>query len=215
MQNELRADAGAPARHLGKPRWIAGADVSYDRRTDAMYGGIVLIDTRSWATVEEHGVIAPAAFPYVPGLLSFREMPVVLRAFGRLRRTPDVAVFDGHGRAHPRRLGLATHAGLWLRIPTIGCAKSRLIGTHRDPARRRGAHVALWDVDASGRRESIGRVVRTRDGCRPVYVSVGWVVSLEDAVQVVLMCARGYRIPEPTRRAHHFVNRMRREALAQ
>ena len=212
LQNRLRAVSEAPAPPLGEPRWIAGADVSYDRASDMMYGGVVLIDARTWDTVEERGGGARATFPYVPGLLSFREMPVVLRAFRSLAQQPDVALFDGQGRAHPRRLGLATHAGLWLRVPTLGCAKSRLIGVHRDPGPRRGSRVVLWDRDDSGMREQIGRVVRTRDGCRPVYVSVGWGISIDDAVRIVLACCRGYRIPEPTRRAHQFVNRLRRQA---
>jgi deoxyribonuclease V len=210
LQNRLRAASGPDALPLRAFRWVAGADVSYDRRTDTVFGGVVLIDTASWETVEERGVVAPSPFPYVPGLLSFRELPVLLAAFGRLERSPEVVLFDGQGRAHPRRLGLATHAGLWLRVPTVGCAKSRLIGAHREPGRRRGAHVALWDKDPTGRRELLGRVVRTRDGCRPVYVSIGWGIRLEDAVRAVLRCGRGYRLPEPTRRAHHYVNRLRR-----
>jgi deoxyribonuclease V len=136
-------------------------------------------------------------FPYVPGLLAFREGPVVLAALEQVSDPPDVLLFDGQGLAHPRRLGLATHIGVLLDRPSIGCAKSRLCGEHEEPPAERGGWVPLRDGD-----EVIGGVVRTRAGVRPVYVSVGHRVDLETAVSLVVACCTRYRLPEPTRRAH-------------
>lgn len=188
-------------------RLVAGMDVSYDRRSPILFGAVVLLDAKSLEIVETRGVRERARFPYVPGYLSFREAPAVLRAFAGLRRRPDLLICDGHGRAHPRRFGLACHVGVWLDLPTIGCAKSRLVGDHREPGTRRGCHRPLTDGD-----EVIGEVVRTRDGVRPVYVSVGHRVDLPTARSWVLRLARGTRIPEPIRVAHLEVNRMRVEA---
>ena len=139
----------------------------------------------------------PVSFPYVPGLLAFREGPVVLEALKRLRLRPDVLVFDAHGLAHPRRMGLATHLGVLLEMPTVGCAKSRFCGNHTEPDAKRGSWRRLLDGD-----EVIGAVVRTRDNVRPAFVSVGNRLCLADAVALVLACAPTYRLPETTRWAH-------------
>jgi deoxyribonuclease V len=146
-------------------------------------------------------------FPYVPGYLSFREVPPLLAAFEGLERPPDLVLVDGHGRAHPRRFGIACHLGVLLDLPTVGCAKSRLVGAHREPGPRRGATTRLVDGD-----EVIGVVLRTRPGAKPVYVSVGHRVSLSRARSLVLRLAPRYRLPEPIRAAHAEVNRLRREA---
>jgi deoxyribonuclease V len=143
-------------------------------------------------------------FPYIPGLLSFREAPVCLEAVGKLRRQPDLFVIDGQGVAHPRRLGLASHLGLFFDRPTIGCAKSRLIGTYDEPGPEKGACSPLYD-----REEVIGAVVRTRSRVKPVFVSVGHKCTLEDAIHVTLACTTRYRIPEPTRLAHQAVSRLK------
>jgi len=188
-------------------RLVAGADVSYDRGSPVLFAAVALLDAESLELVEVAGVRRPARFPYVPGYLSFREVPAVLEAFRKLRRRPDLVVCDGHGRAHPRRFGLACHLGVLLDLPTLGCAKSQLVGSHREPGPRRGAHVALRDAG-----EVIGEVVRTRDGVKPVYVSVGHRISLETARRQVLRLAPRWRLPEPTRMAHQEVNRLRREA---
>jgi deoxyribonuclease V len=139
----------------------------------------------------------PVSFPYVPGLLAFREGPVVLAALEQLMDRPDVLMFDAQGLAHPRRMGLAAHLGILLDIPAVGCAKSRLCGEHVSPGEGKGAWAALKDGD-----EVIGAVVRTRSRVRPVYVSIGHRVDLETAVSLVLSCAPRYRLPEPIRWAH-------------
>ena len=149
-------------------------------------------------------------FPYVPGLLSFRELPLVLRAFEEMASAPDLVFVDGQGIAHPRRFGIAAHLGLLLDVPTIGCAKSWLIGDHEEPGMEAGSYTPLVDGG-----ETIGAVVRTRSGVKPVYVSIGHKVSLEQAVQWVLACCRGYRLPEPTRMAHQAAGgHLRRELTA-
>jgi len=135
--------------------------------------------------------------PYIPGLLSFRECPLILAAFEKLSCTPDLVMVDGQGIAHPRRMGLACHLGLFLDVATIGCAKSRLCGSHRPPGEESGSYAGLMDKD-----ETIGVALRTKTGVKPVYVSTGHKISLENAVYWVLKCCRGYRLPEPTRLAH-------------
>jgi deoxyribonuclease V len=137
------------------------------------------------------------SFPYVPGLLAFREGPVVLAALAKLQDQPDVLIFDAHGLAHPRRMGLASHLGVLLDRPTVGCAKSRLVGVHEEPDESRGSWTPLTDAD-----EWIGAVVRTRDHVRPVYVSIGHRVDLKTAISLTLGCTSRYRLPEPIRWAH-------------
>ncbi len=136
-------------------------------------------------------------FPYIPGLLSFREIPVLVETLARLSLAPDLLVVDGQGRAHPRRIGIASHVGLLYDMPTIGCAKSILVGTHEELGQEAGVHAALVDRD-----EVVGAAVRTRDSTKPVYVSIGHKVDLQSAVEWVLACTKGYRLPEPTRLAH-------------
>lgn len=178
------------------PRLVAGADVSY-RDADGTHVACVLVwRPADGAVVERVTVRGRTAFPYVPGLLSFREVPILLRAFRRLRRVPDLVLCDAHGLAHPRRFGLACHLGLLLDLPTIGCAKSRLCGTHAEPGPAPGDAAPLRD-----RGETVGVVLRTRAGVRPVYVSAGHRVGLAAAQRLVLACGRGRRLPEPTRLA--------------
>jgi deoxyribonuclease V len=204
IQEELRGRVEERDR-LGEVRTVAGADVSYDRGSPVLYAAVVVLDVDSLEVVEAASVRERARFPYVPGYLSFREIPPLLRAFQRLRTTPDLLLADGQGRAHPRRFGLACHLGVALDLPTIGCAKSRLVGTHREPGPRRGARTRLVDGG-----ERIGLVLRTRAGVKPVYVSVGHRVSLETARAWVLRLAPRWRLPEPVRAAHAEVNRLRR-----
>lgn len=155
--------------------------------------------------------IVPLEFPYVPGLLSFREIPALLAALKKLKTEPDLLFCDGQGHAHPRRLGLASHLGVLLDKPSIGCAKSILTGTHGVLRKQAGSWTALVDEKAGG--EQIGAVVRTRDGVRPVYVSQGHRVSLETAIQFTLQVADGFRIPRPTRDADHFASEIKRKLL--
>ena len=191
----------------GTLRLVAGADVSYDRSSPALYAAVVVLDAESLEVAEVARATRRAEFPYVPGYLSFRELPPLLAAFERLRLRPDLVLCDGHGRAHPRRFGLACHLGIALDLPTIGCAKSRLVGEHREPGARRGAHAALRDGP-----EVIGEVLRTRVGVAPVYISVGHRVNLATARRLVLRLTPRFRIPEPIRAAHAEVNRLRRES---
>lgn len=204
LQRELAGRIELRDALPGAVRLAAGVDVSSARFGSAVHAAVVLYDLEAGAVVEIATATAPAAFPYVPRLLSFRELPVVLAACRRLQSVPDVVLVDGQGIAHPRRLGIASHLGLWLDLPTIGCAKSRLCGTHAEVGPRRGDAVPLLLEGVE-----VGRVVRTRDRIRPLYVSPGHRVAIERAVQVVLACGGGYRLPEPTRQAHVESNRLR------
>ena len=185
---------------------VAGVDVSYKKWGNLFHAAVVVLDARSMELVETATASGEVRFPYVPGLLSFRELPIVLQAFKKLQQTPDVILVDGHGVAHPRRLGLASHLGLWLNLPTIGCAKSRLCGEHLEPRAKRGSTCELIDDG-----EIIGEIVRTRDRVKPMYISPGHKVDLPTAVDIALSCGRGYRLPEPTRRAHLLSNKVRTE----
>jgi deoxyribonuclease V len=189
-------------------RFVAGSDVSFDRKHNRAAGAIVVLAYPSFDIVEEVGVESPVTFPYVPGLLSFRETPVLLPAFERLRHTPELLMVDGHGFAHPRRFGFACHLGTLLDLPTIGVAKSRLIGDAGAVAGPRGARA---DLTHDG--EVIGSMLRTRQGVRSVYVSIGHRLSLAAAERWALGCARGYRVPEPTRLADRLAGRVKRRML--
>lgn len=208
LQRELagKIDTRTPLRPC---KLVAGADVSYDRFAPIFYAAVVVVRTEDGAVVEAQTAVRQSPFPYVPGLLSFREAPAVLEAFAKLKARPDAAMFDGHGYAHPRRFGLACHLGLWLGLPSLGCAKSVLVGQGREPGKKPGALSALRDG-----KETIGKIVRTRFGIKPVYVSTGHMIDLASAVRLVLQCCRGYRLPEPTRQAHLHVNALRRQGKA-
>jgi deoxyribonuclease V len=208
IQEHLR-DRVVEEDRLGPVRRVAGVDVSYDQKSPILFAAVVVLDVHSGEVIEVSGVRDRVRFPYVPGFLSFREIPPLLEAFRRLREPPDLILCDGHGRAHPRRFGLACHLGVILDVPSLGCAKSRLIGIHRAPAPSRGSHVRLVDGG-----EVVGEVVRTRDGVKPVYVSVGHRIGLSTARRWVLKLAWRHRLPEPQRAAHREVNRLRREAGA-
>lgn len=194
-------------------RRLAGADVAYDRRSDAVWAAVVVLDFPGLELVEIAEAAAAAPFPYVPGFLTFREGPVLVQAFRALRIAPDVVIFDGQGIAHPRRLGIAAHMGILLEIPAIGCAKRRLTGRHEDPGPRRGDRRPLWaGGPRGGRGARIGTVLRTREGVRPVYVSPGHLCDHRGAARIVLRAATGFRLPEPVRRAHARVTALRRGA---
>lgn len=180
-------------------RTVAGVDVGV--RCGVARAAVVVLCYPDLRQVGQAVAEAPVTFPYVPGLLSFREAPVVLQALAKLEVRPDVLLFDGQGYAHPRRMGIASHVGVLLDCPTVGCAKSRLCGSHVEPDVARGSQSRLMDGE-----EVIGVVLRTRSAVRPVYVSVGHRVSLESAVALVLGCGAGYRLPEPIRRAHRLAS---------
>ena len=196
MQVQRKLAAQVKAIPLPQPvRTIAGVDVSV--RGDRVRTAIVVVALPSLDVVDEAVWEGPVAYPYVPGLLSFREMPAILPALDRLSTTPDLFMTDSQGWAHPRRFGLACHLGVLLDRPALGVAKTRLIGTHDVLPVEKGNHVALMD-----RGEEVGRMVRTRTGVKPVYVSIGHRVTLAEAVALTLACAPRYKIPEPTRLAH-------------
>jgi deoxyribonuclease V len=179
------------------PRLIAGVDISVNRWAKTGTGAVVVLSYPGLELVEVRTVTDSIGFPYVPGLLSFREAPLVLAACKELTVTPDIIMVDGQGIAHPRRMGLASHLGLFLDITTIGCAKSRLCGNHKEPGDKTGSYAELLDKG-----DVIGAALRTRDGVNPVYVSIGHKIDLPSAIHWVLACCRGYRLPEPTRLAH-------------
>jgi deoxyribonuclease V len=190
---------------LRTARFVAGADVSYSTGSGRLFASVTLFDALSGEHVETGRFSGAVKVPYVPGFLSYREGPAVLRALARVRRRPDVLLCDGQGLAHPRRLGLACHLGVALDLPTVGVGKSRLVGRHREPGLRRGSRTRLVD-----RGEVVGAVVRTRDGVRPLYISPGHRVDLDSCVSLVLAWCRGFRLPEPVRLADREVARMRR-----
>lgn len=208
LQTELavQVDSTTP---LGPWELVAGADVSFNRGGDRLFAAVVVARAPTFEVVERSGVTAPATFPYVPGLLSFREAPGLILAFERLRTHPDVVLCDGQGIAHPRRLGIASHLGLWLGLPIVGCAKSRLCGDYDEPGQQKGDRSPLRDGA-----EVIGAVVRTRARVKPVFVSPGHLCDLEGAVRVVLNSTRNYRLPEPIRLAHAYGNELRCSATS-
>ncbi len=182
------------------PRLVAGADVAFDKARNLAFAAVAVIDLDSLETVETATAAVPIAFPYVPGYLSFRELPALAAAWEGLRARPDLAVFDAHGYAHPRRLGLACHAGLEFGLPAIGCAKSILYGEVGVLADERGARAPIVDPRTG---EELGWAFRTRDRVRPVYLSVGHLIDLPTAAELILRLTPGgrYRFPETTRRA--------------
>jgi deoxyribonuclease V len=203
LQSALACQVDTCSR-LGDWALVAAADISYNKRDPRLYAAVVVMEASTSRVVERVGMQLEARFLYVPGLLSFRESPAVLEVFRRIQTRPDVLLCDGQGIAHPRRMGLACHLGLWLGIPTIGCAKSRLCGEFETPGPARGDRSPLIDYG-----ETIGVVLRTRARVKPLFVSVGHRCDLESAVDVVLATATKYRLPEVARFAHNEVNSLR------
>jgi len=185
---------------------IAGADISFNKFSETVYAGIVVLSLPDLRIIESAGVRSVAKFPYVPGLLSFRETPSVLEAWEKLETKPDVLMLDGQGIAHPRRFGIACHIGLLLDLPAIGCAKSILVGRYSELGLDAGSQSPLVD-----RGEQVGVALRTKSKVSPVYVSPGHLIDLDSAVDLVLRSTGKYRQPEPTRQAHLLVNRLRVE----
>jgi deoxyribonuclease V len=191
-------------------RRVAGADLAFDflgggTSKGRAIAGVIVYSFPELREIERAWAERPLEFPYVPGLLSFRELPALLAAISKLRTEPDVIFCDAQGYAHPRRFGLASHLGVLLDCATVGCAKSRLIGEHKEPGRAAGSWAPLEDAG-----EKIGAVVRTRADVKPIYVSTGHRVALPTAIKLVLDACDGYRIPKPTREADHFVEQLKR-----
>jgi deoxyribonuclease V len=193
------------------PEQIAGIDCAFSKDGKKIIAAVVVLKLPDFVLIETASAVRKVTFPYIPGLLSFRESPVCIAAVEKLKSKPDVFMIDGQGIAHPRRLGLAAHLGLLFDRPTIGCAKSRLTGVYEEPGLEKGAHALLKDMKdtPSGQSETIGAVLRTRTNVKPVFVSVGNKCLLKDAIEITLACAVKYRLPEPTRLAHRLVSELK------
>jgi len=185
---------------------IAGADISYSKGCNELYAAVLVFSYPSLAVIERAEAVATIDFPYIPGLLAFREGPPLLKAFEKIEQEPDLIIFDGQGIAHQRGLGIATHMGILLDKPTIGCAKSRLVGEYKKPDLEAGSNTPLV---YKGR--VIGAVVRTKDNIEPVFVSPGFKIDVKTSVDIVLSCCQKYKLPEPSRQAHILANRFRVE----
>lgn len=185
---------------------IAGADIAYSKTSNKVFGGVIIFTYPKLEVIEERLASQEVKFPYIPGLLTFREAPVLLAAFKKVKNVPDLIIFDGQGIAHPRKMGLATHMGIILNKPTIGCAKSRLLGDYKIPRNVVGAYSLLRDGN-----KVIGAVLRTRKDVKPVFVSAGYKIDLKTSIKVVSKCAGNFRLPEPTRQAHIFVEKAKRK----
>jgi len=185
---------------LGAVKTVAGIDVGI--KGDMACAAVVMLNFPGLDIAAQSTATRRVTCPYIPGLLSFREGPVILDALDRLEHKPDLLIFDGQGIAHPSRLGIASHIGLLSDLPSIGCAKSRLCGQYQEPGVERGSHVLLMDHG-----EAIGAIVRTRTNVKPVFVSIGHRVDLQTCIDVVLACCRGYRLPETTRLSHRLAEK--------
>ena len=206
LQGELASRVvEGPPLDLSRVRYVAGADVS--TQGDLGYATVVVLSFPDLSVVEVRGYESRLTFPYVPGLLAFREIPSVVGALREVESEVDAVIFDAHGLAHPRGMGLASHLGLFIDVPSVGCAKSRLVGEHEEPGPEKGD-----TADLVYRKKVVGKVVRTRPRVSPVYVSVGNRIDLASSVDLVLQCCTRYRLPETTRQAHNAANRLRRGA---
>jgi deoxyribonuclease V len=198
VRKRVKLAAGIDCALSGPPGSFRG------RGAKRIYAVVVVLRLPDFELLETTNAEAELTFPYIPGLLSFREAPVCIEAVKKLRNKPDVFIIDGQGIAHPRRLGIAAHLGIFFDTPTIGCAKSRLIGEYEEPPPQKGTYSPLIDQE-----EIIGGVLRTRDNVKPVFVSVGNKCRLEDAIGITLGCTTKYRLPEPTRLAHQQVGKLK------
>jgi deoxyribonuclease V len=229
LQKQLRGQVRIqPLDH--EARLVAGCDISFNKFSEVVYAGIVVLRLPDLEIVDQATAITRTAFPYIPRLLSFRETPALLEAWEKLNTAPDVVMLDGQGLAHPRRFGIACHFGLLTERPTLGCAKTVLVGRYDEPGERAGSYSLM-----THKGETIGAAVRTKDRVAPVYISVGNMIDLPGAIDLALRCVKGYagyagqseslfeseprskskyRIPEPTRQAHLLVNELRRGEMA-
>ncbi|NWF91327.1 MAG: endonuclease V [Syntrophaceae bacterium] len=179
-------------------RTIGGADVAYSKEKGPLFGAVVVLSFPDLDILDIATSEGEISFPYIPGLLSFREGPVLIKAFEKLKIKPDVTIFEGQGIAHPRGFGLASHLGLWLDLPSMGCTKTPLFRDFRNPGPSKGSFEWVWK---EGR--EVGAVLRTKERVKPLFVSPGHRIGLQTSVQLVLQTCRGYRTPEPLRKAHH------------
>ena len=207
IQLRLRERRVDPAPAGFEPAFVAGAAAYIPPDRDTGYAAVAVLDAATLEVVDRATTSGTVVFPYVPGLLAFRELPLILGAWRRLERAPDAVIFPGHGYAHPRRFGLACHGGLLLDLPSVGCAESLLVGEHGALGPGRGSTAPIRHHG-----ETVGMAVRTRAGVRPVYVSAGHRMDLESAVRLVLSASPRYRVPEPLRASHRLARRLAREA---
>jgi deoxyribonuclease V len=205
LQRDLAREIRLRRLPLNSIRRVAGADIAVSKSTRTASGAVVVLDFPSLETVEERTAFLELAFPYIPGLLSFREIPVLIECLRKVETPFDVLLCDGQGIAHPRRFGLASHLGLLVGRPTIGCAKSLLVGSFEDPGPARGEYSPIWH---DGKR--VGSALRTQDGVKPIFVSPGHLVDQDSSRRVALACATRFRIPEPTRRADRIAGEAKR-----
>jgi len=203
IQNDLRQRVVLETT-FSEVRTIAGADIAVGRDENRGYAGVIVYEFPSFREIERAHAVVEIKFPYVPGLLVFREGPALLAAFEKIKTEPDIIIFDGQGLAHPRRMGIATHMGIILDKPTIGCAKSRLTGTFYEPGPNVGDYSPLMDGE-----ETIGAVLRTRENVNPIFVSQGHKIDLPKSIEIIMQCLDGYRIPKPTREADKFVGQVK------
>lgn len=209
LQQQLRSEI--VLEPLQQPvRVIGGADISFNKYSETIYAGIVLLRFPDLQVIHTESVVSRTRFPYIPGLLAFREVPALYEVWEQLPQKPDVLVLDGHGIAHPRRMGIAAHFGVVAGAATIGCAKSRLVGHYEEPEDAPMAESVLMHQN-----EAIGTVLRTKKRCLPVFVSPGYGITMAESVNLIRNCTGRYRIPEPTRLAHLLVNKVRTEHMKQ
>lgn len=204
LQNELREQISLQPLQ-NEPELVAGADISFDFGSNLMHSAIIVLELGKLQPVARSLASDETPFPYIPGLLAFREMPVLLKAWEQLQIKPDVLILDGHGIAHPRRMGIATHFGIEIGHPTIGCAKNILTGTYGELDVEKGATAELLDKD-----EKIGLALRSRTKVNPVYISPGHKLSFGDAYSIVMKALTKYKLPKTTRLAHHYANKLRK-----
>lgn len=188
-----------------KIQLIGGADISFNKHEETVYAGIITLSFPDLIPVEQVAIKIKVTFPYIPGLLAFREVPAIIKALNHIKQIPDVLIMDGHGYAHNRRMGIATHLGVLTDMPTIGCAKSKLVGDYKEPANIKFATSIL-----SHKKEQIGIVMRSKLNCKPVFISPGNKTDFEQSIEIMKHCTSKYRIPEPTRQAHNYVNECRK-----
>ncbi len=207
LQKELRAQIRIEP--LSKPvQTIAGADISFNKYEETVYAGIIVLSFPGLQELEKSTVISKTSFPYIPGLLSFREIPSLIKAWNQLKIKPDLLVLDGQGIAHPRRMGIATHFGLITDTSTMGCAKSLLTGKFELLPEAAGSESLIYDRD-----EVIGAALRTKNKVNPVFISPGHRINLDQSLEIIKQCITGYRIPDPTRKAHLLVNQIRTQNI--
>lgn len=187
------------------PKYVAGADISFDRGSDLMHAAIVVLELTELNPVAQSLASDKTSFPYIPGLLAFREMPVLLKAWNQLNQKPEILLLDGHGIAHPRRMGIATQFGIEVDHPTIGCAKNILTGTHGELGTQKGDKADLLDEG-----EKVGMALRSRTNVNPIFISPGYRCSFDDTYKVVMKTLTKYKLPKTSRLAHRWANRLRK-----